>query len=51
MDIYTCYLNGKIYGTGPLEFMNELFRDYVVTCKLYNKEEVTFTIQKGKPSQ
>lgn len=44
---YTCYLNGKFYGYGPPEYMNELFRDYVVACQLYGKQEVSFDIVEG----
>ncbi|PFK99925.1 hypothetical protein COJ01_17925 [Priestia megaterium] len=44
---YTCYLNGNFYGYGPLEYMNELFRDYVVACEMYGRKEVSFDIVEG----
>jgi hypothetical protein len=45
--MYKCYLNGKFYGSGDLEYMKELFVDYVVTCKMYGKSEVDFKIMRG----
>lgn len=42
--IYECYLNGQLYGSGSLEYMNELFKDYVVTMKMYGKARVTFEV-------
>lgn len=44
---YTCYLNDKFYGYGPPEYMNELFKDYVVSCGMYDKKEVSFEIVEG----
>lgn len=41
---YICYLNGEPYGTGDLEYMGELFKDYVVNCKMYDKKECEFKI-------
>ena len=41
---YVCYLNGNIYGMGDLEYMNELFRDYVVACRMHGNEQVEFRI-------
>ena len=41
---YVCYLNGKLYGMGDLEYMNELFKDYVVACQMHGNETVTFKI-------
>jgi len=41
---YACFINGKFYGAGDLEYMNELFRDYVVTSGMYGKDECTFRI-------
>jgi len=43
---YKCYLNGKFYGSGDLNYMRELFIDYVITHKMYNKNEVDFKIVK-----
>lgn len=43
-QIYACFLNGKLYGTGDLEYMNELFRDYVVACEMYGRESCEFRI-------
>jgi len=45
-QIYSMYLNGNFYGSGRLDYMKELFIDYVVTCEMYEKEEVTITIRK-----
>lgn len=44
--VYRCYLNGSIYGCGNLEYMNELFKDYVVTMEMYGKKKVEFEIVK-----
>lgn len=43
---YRCYLNGEVYGVGSLEYMNELFKDYVVNFRMYGNEECTFRIEK-----
>ena len=43
---YYLYLNGKLYGTGPLDYINALIRDYVVVSELYGHNTVTFTIKK-----
>ncbi|MBL4952073.1 hypothetical protein JK635_07600 [Neobacillus sp. YIM B02564] len=45
-DLYKCYLNGKFYGGGNLNYILELFKDYVVTCKMYGKKECDFKIVK-----
>ncbi|MED4172624.1 hypothetical protein P4631_09265 [Halalkalibacterium halodurans] len=42
--LYTCYLNGSLCGTGPVEYVTELFRDYVETRGMYGQDEATFTI-------
>lgn len=42
--LYKCFLNGKPYGTGDLDYMKELFVDYVVTCEMYDKDRCDFTI-------
>lgn len=44
--MYKCYLNGKFYGGGNLQYMRELFVDYVITHKMYGKSEVDFKIVK-----
>jgi hypothetical protein len=41
---YACFLNGKFYGAGDIEYMNDLFRDYVVTSEMYGKDDCTFRI-------
>jgi hypothetical protein len=43
---YKCYLNGKFYGGGNLQYMRELFVDYVISHKMYGKSEVDFKIVK-----
>jgi hypothetical protein len=43
---YKCYLNGKFYGSGSLEYMRELFVDYFITCKMYGRPEADFKIVK-----
>ena len=43
---YQFYLNGKLYGSGNLKYMHELFSDYVVTHRMYGKEIVDFKIIK-----
>lgn len=47
MNKYYCYLNGKLHGCGDLKYMAELFYDYVVTMKIYDREEVEFKITKA----
>ena len=42
--MYICYLNDKFYGTGSKEYMNELFKDYVVSCDMYGKYDCEFRI-------
>ncbi|MGZ9868219.1 hypothetical protein ACU3L3_07330 [Priestia endophytica] len=44
--IYTMFVNGRFYGSGDLLYMKELFATYVVTCGMYDKDEVTFKIEK-----
>ena len=46
-DTYRCYLNGKFYGGGDLKYMHELFKDYVITCEMYGREECEFKIVKA----
>lgn len=46
-DKYYCLLNGNLYGSGDLKYMHELFYDYVVIMKMYNREEVEFKIVKA----
>lgn len=46
-DTYKCYLNGKFYGGGGLNYMKELFVDYVVTCEMYGRKECEFKIVKN----
>ena len=41
---YKCYLNDSLYGSGDLEYINQLFRDYVVNCGMYGKEQAEFKI-------
>ncbi|MGG1103251.1 hypothetical protein ABES74_04145 [Bacillus subtilis] len=43
-QIYAYFLNGKLYGCGDIEYMNDLFRDYVVNCEMYGKDDCTFRI-------
>lgn len=47
-DYYKCYLNGVFYGIGDLKYMQELFVDYVVTCKMYGREQCEFNIVKAQ---
>lgn len=41
---YICFLNGKVYGHGDLKYMQELFHDYVIDCKMYGLDEIDFKI-------
>lgn len=41
---YQCFLNGTYYGSGTLEYMHELFTDYVLYSKMYGKESCSFSI-------
>lgn len=43
---YACYLNGKFYGSGSLAYMKELFVDYVILHRMYERDEVDFKIVK-----
>ena len=43
---YILFINGKHYGRGDLPYMTELFKDYVETCKMYGRDEVSFTVKK-----
>lgn len=45
---YYLYLNGKLYGSGPKEYIIELIKDYVVYAELYGRKEVDFKVIKGK---
>lgn len=45
-DSYQCFLNGSPYGRGSLEYIQELFTDYVVTCKMYGHKQCDFKIVK-----
>lgn len=48
-DIYMCYLNGRLYGSGGLDYIHELFKDYFITCKMYGKSECDFKVIKYDP--
>lgn len=39
-----CFLNGKLYGCGDIEYMNDLFCDYVVYCEMYGRDDCIFWI-------
>lgn len=43
-ELYKCYLNGVFYGGGNLDYVHELFKDYVVDSKMYGKKECDFKI-------
>lgn len=43
---YKCFLNGSLYGVESLNYMNELFRDYVVTREMYGSKKASFEIVK-----
>ena len=43
---YQCYLNGNFYGGGNLDYMHELFKDYVLTCGMYGRKTCEFKIVK-----
>ena len=43
-ETYICYLNGKLYGKGDLEYIHELFIDYVINCNMYGQKECDFKI-------
>lgn len=45
-ELYKCFLNGVLYGCGDLSYIHELFRDYVITSKMYGKKECDFKIVK-----
>lgn len=41
---YVCFLNGKRYGSGDMEYMKELFIDYFITCNMYGNEVGEFKV-------
>lgn len=43
-QLYACFLNGNLYVKGDLDYMNTLFRDWVVDCEMYGKDDVTFRV-------
>ena len=45
---YICYLNGKRYGNGDMEYMRELFIDYFVTCQMHGNEQGEFKVVSRK---
>lgn len=45
-ETYKCFLNDTVYGAGSLDYMKELFVDYVITHKMYGKKECDFKIVK-----
>lgn len=49
--LYKCFINGEFYGIGDLDYMRELFVDYVVTCKMYGKDEIEWKIVKTKETE
>lgn len=47
-QLYTLYLNDKIYGKGDWNFMQELMNDWVSTMDMYGDEEANFKVVKTK---
>ena len=47
-ELYTLFLNGKAYDKGNWSYMQELMNDWVDSCGMYVKEEVTFKIVKNQ---
>lgn len=45
-QIYNCYLNGSFYGRGSVDYMFELFQNYVLYCDMYGKKECVFKIER-----
>lgn len=41
---YVLLLNDKVYGTGSIEHINELIREYLIVRKMYNKEVCNFKV-------
>lgn len=44
--VYALFLEGTLYGKGPLVYVHELLRDYIVVHELYGKEHVKADIVK-----
>ncbi len=42
-NIYNCKINGEYYGTGRLDYMRELFNDYI-DSNMYDRNSVSFEI-------
>lgn len=46
--MYTVYLNNELYGSGDLNHVHELFKDYFITMDMYGNEEAEFkVVRKG----
>lgn len=43
---YACYLNGAIYGMGNLEYMSDLFKNYVETNEMYGNQNCEFKVER-----
>lgn len=46
--MYELRLNGRFYGTGNLDYMNELIHDYLIVNELYGRDNCSFEILKLK---
>ena len=44
-ESYRLFLNGQFYGSGKLDFMHELIKDYLITNEMYGKSECVFKIE------
>ena len=45
--LYEFYLDDKFYGaSSDIEYMTELFKDYVEVCQMYGKDEVNIAIKR-----
>lgn len=47
-QLYALYLNGRIYGKGDWNYMQELMNDWVNDCDMYGEDNVEFKIVKTK---
>ena len=43
---YILFKDNELYGHGDLKHVNELIKDYVLTCELYGNDYVEFAIEK-----
>jgi len=46
-NVYELYVDGQLYGKGPIDYVHTLIDDYVVTSKMYGYGEADFTVRRA----